>query len=79
MRYRWLMTIVAMTVMAQAPEEQLARRLDHEAQFQFRFARRDVALRNLQIAEWLAPNANRLIILKRSIINNKKGNSNDSR
>lgn len=76
MRYRWLMPLVAMGVMAQAPEERLARQLDHAAQFQLRFARQNVALRNLQVAEWLAPNANRQTLLRSQ--SNKKGKPNVS-
>lgn len=75
MHYRWLMPFVAMAVMSQTSEVRLARQLDHEAQFQLRFARRDVAMRNLQIAEWLAPNSNRQTLLRSQP--NKKGNTHD--
>lgn len=75
MRYRWLMPLIAMTVLAQSPEERLARRLEHESQFQSRFARLNDALRNLQIAEWLAPNAGRQVVLQRGMAHPKKGDN----
>lgn len=73
MRYRWVMSLVAMVVLAQSPEERLARKLDHEAQFQLRFARRDAALQKLQIAEWLSPNINRQTFLKLNIKTSGRG------
>lgn len=75
MCYRWLMPLLAAVMMAQTPEEHLAHQLDHEAQFQLRFARQDVALRNLQIAEWLSPNPNRQAFLNHQT--KKKGTSHD--
>lgn len=76
MRYRWLMPLAAIAVMSHAPEVRLARQLDHEAQFELRFARRDSALHKLQIAEWLSPNPNRQEVLNRQL--NKKGKPYDS-
>lgn len=76
MRYRWLMPIVAIAVMSQSPEEQLARKLDHEAQFQLRLARPDAARQKLRIAEWLSPNINRHILLQ--VHTHKKGIPHDS-
>lgn len=75
MRYRWIMPLVAMAVMSQAPEVRLARQLEHEAQFQMRFARNDVAQQKLQIAEWLSPNANRQELLKPIIKKSVRGES----
>lgn len=76
MRYRWMMPLFAIAVMTQPPEARLARQLDHEAQFQLRFVRNDVAQQKLQIAEWLSPNANRQSLMK--TLSHKKGNPNDS-
>lgn len=75
MRYRWLMPLFAIAVISQSPEARLARQLEHEAQFQLRFARNDVAQQKLQIAEWLSPNVNRQTLMKSQP--QKKGNTHD--
>lgn len=73
MCYRWLMSLAAIAVMSQIPEVRLARQLEHEAQFQLRFGRQDVARQKLQIAEWLSPNPNRQALFKPIIKKSVRG------
>lgn len=64
MRCHWIMPLLAVAVVSQAPELRLARQLDREAQFQWRLARKEAAIHHLMIAEWLSPHASRQIFLK---------------
>lgn len=73
---RWLMPFFALAVISATPEARLARQLEHEAQFQLRFARQDAARQKRQIAAWLSPNPNRDALLHSQPP--KKGISHDS-
>lgn len=53
MHYRWLMSLLAVAVLATTPELRLAHQLEREAQFLRRMGRPHLAQEKIIIATWL--------------------------